>query len=433
MIICYNPINHHKWNSKLDGDKDNILNLSQEEISQLPKLNQVIEFCHTLEENFVQSGGWNVFYNNLHPLEMFQQLGLRNPFSSYANNGTNEDFIISRLESGRFALKPNLRFHPFLYRGQNTFHHTIVSGFYRSSKDEKLIANLKVAEFILLLKTHPLLRMFDAGINLDDFSKTIFIEMNYYGLAQHYGFNTGLLDFTSDIEVAAFFGATKWLASDKYCLFENRQIPYGVIYLYSIEPNSTFTIDGFSSIGLQVFPRSGQQKGFLQDSERMDINRNPRIVAIPFKHDLIENQKVIDRWKGGKLLFSTDELSPIANLILASKEISLSAFAYNLFVNLKDNEDYNRDVCTRMGYSINPHLRYVFTEKLLDMYYDKIKNGWWEDFCKRIYWGTSKKTMNLKQQMLDLQKNSYYWQYFHKEEYSRLYYHQIYEEFKASR
>ena len=60
--------------------------------------------------------------------------------------------------------------------------------------------------------------MFDAGIALEGLSKTIFLEMNYYGLAQHYGFNTGLLDFSSDIEVAAFFGATKWLATDTYIL-----------------------------------------------------------------------------------------------------------------------------------------------------------------------------------------------------------------------
>lgn len=433
MITCYNPNTNRKWESKLDGPMDNVLNLSQSQINQLPNISQIVDFCHSVENNFVKLEGWDDTDLGIPQMSMFQQLGLSNPWGAYANKGTNEDFIVSRLDSGRFALKPNLKFRPFLYRGQNTLYPQIISGFYRCSKEEKLIANLKVAEFILLLRTHPLFRMFDAGINLDGYNKTIFLEMNYYGLAQHYGFNTGLLDFSSDIEVSAFFSASKWLAPNKYCRFDDPKIQYGVIYHYSIHPLSTFVYEGFSSIGLQVFPRSGLQKGFLQDSGKMNINVNPRIVAIPFRHDVIEDQKIIDRWKGGQLLFTADELSPISDLILDSKEISLSAFAYNLYINPQDNEAINREMCLNQGYTVNPRLRYVFTEKNLEMYFDKIRNGWWEDFCNRIYWGNSKRAVSLKQQMIELPRNMYYRQYFHKESYRRLYYHQIDEEFKASR
>lgn len=252
----------------MNGPKENVLNLSNDDIKRLPHINQVINFCRASENAFVGNGGWNALPKDVFPFPIgaFQQLGLHNPWGAYVNNGTNEDFIVTRLDSGRYALKPNLRDRPYLYRGQNTFHPQIVSGFYRGSKEEKLIANLKVADFFLLLKSHPLFRLFDSGINLDDCSKTLFLEMNYYGLAQHYGFSTGLLDFSSDIEVSAFFAATKWLAADKYCLFNNPKIPYGVIFLYTVHPLTSFTSEGFSSIGLQVFPRSGQQKGFLQDS-----------------------------------------------------------------------------------------------------------------------------------------------------------------------
>lgn len=432
-ITCYNPNTGHRWVSNLDGPENNVLNLSQCQIDQLPSINQVVDFCHTIENTFVDSGGWSGINQDMPPMGLFRQLGLSNPWSAYDNNGTNEDFIVSRLGSGRFALKPNLRHRPFLYRGQNTFYPHIVSGFYRSSKEDKLIANLKVADFILLLKSHPLFRMFDAGINLSGYNKTIFLEMNYYGLAQHYGFNTGLLDFSSDIEVSAFFGATKWLAPDKYCRFDEGGTPYGVIYRYPVHPSSTFVVEGFSSIGLQVFPRSGLQKGFLQDSGKMNINGNGSVVAIPFRHDAVENQKIVDRWQGGQLLFAPDELSPIADIILTSKVISLSAFAYNLYVNPQDNEAENREICTRQGYAIEPHLRYVFTEELLEMYFDKIRNGWWEDFCNRIYWGDSKKALSLKQQIIELPRNMYYRQYFDKGEYRRLYYHQIDEEIRASR
>lgn len=171
MITCYNPNTHHRWDSNLDGPDDNILNLSQDEIMKLPHIGEVVSFCHSAENTFVSVGGWNSLNLNMPPMDMFRQFGSNNPYAAYSNDGSKEDFIVSRLGSGRFALKPNLKNRPFLYRGQNTFHKSIVSGFDRSSKEEKLIANLKVAEFSLLLKTHPLFRMFDAGIALDGVSK----------------------------------------------------------------------------------------------------------------------------------------------------------------------------------------------------------------------------------------------------------------------
>lgn len=432
-LSCFNPITGKIWESGLNGPKGNVLSLSKTEIDQLPNISQVIEFCILSEDYFFRNGGWGNPELKCQEVKFLNQLGLNNPWSAYCNSGSNEDFIVTRLGSGRFALKPNLKTRPFLYRGQNEFFPSIVSGFDRSTREERIISNLKYAEFYLLLKTHPLFRLFDSGINLKGNDKTIFFEMNYYGLAQHYGFNTGLLDFSSDIFVSAFFGATKWHAADEYTVFEDNNVGYGVIYLYSIHPYRSFSIDGFSSIGLQVFPRSGQQKGFLQDAGRSNINTNVNIIAIPFRHDKAENQKIYDKWNGGKLLFEKDELTDISKEILDSKEISLTAVAYNLYVNPNSKESEIRKICSDKGYSINPHLKYVFDEKNLEMYYEKIKSGWWTQFAERIYWGDSSKAVKLKQEMAELSRALEYWQYFDKADYSKLYYPQINDELQAHR
>ena len=50
--------------------------------------------------------------------------------------------------------------------------------------------------------------MLDRGVFLSPERKSIFINMNYYGLALHYNFRTGLINFTPKIEVAAFFANT---------------------------------------------------------------------------------------------------------------------------------------------------------------------------------------------------------------------------------
>ena len=233
------------------------MKLTPEQISQLPTIEDVILYYADLTDDFEDNGGWlsKAFF----PPNGCWHL----PMVDFFNLADNDKFIVTQTGSKRHTLKPNLRNRPFLYRGQRKDFGGIVSGFTRDAlsadgmlsreeaREYHLINNLKAEDFIALLKTHPLFMMLDRGIFLEPERKPIFINMNYYGLAQHYGFHTGLIDFTTDIDAAAFFACTRYLGDDEYePVTDTEKDPYGVIYVHKITPEATFKFLGFSTIGL---------------------------------------------------------------------------------------------------------------------------------------------------------------------------------------
>ena len=44
------------------------------------------------------------------------------PLSAWFNNAGADKFVMTRLQSGRYSLKPNLRHRKFLFRGESEFH-----------------------------------------------------------------------------------------------------------------------------------------------------------------------------------------------------------------------------------------------------------------------------------------------------------------------
>ena len=44
------------------------------------------------------------------------------PLSAWFNNADADKFVMTRLQSGRYSLKPNLRHRKFLFRGESEFH-----------------------------------------------------------------------------------------------------------------------------------------------------------------------------------------------------------------------------------------------------------------------------------------------------------------------
>ena len=249
------------------------------EISKLPNIFQLIDSLKSQEHEMMYStNGWaGSSIGDYFPLQHVTNT-LLDSNRVYVNNEGNDLFIVNRLDSGRYGLKPNLREHLFLFRGQNKPFKRILSSFSRGDIGDRLVSNLKCEDFISLLRTHPLFMMFEQGIHLEPIRKPFFFEMNYYGLAQHYGFNTGLVDFSSDISVAAFFACTKYLGNDTYePITDTKKYPYGVIYAHGIIPTGSFVGLGFRSIGLQVYPRTGVQKGFFYEVLKNIIQFNVHV------------------------------------------------------------------------------------------------------------------------------------------------------------
>lgn len=422
---CVNVATMVKWVSDLNGPKGNRLALSPAQIDELPTIDIVIDFFRKLESDFAYGGGWK---RRLPDFSLLDKRKIRNPRRGFFNDASDDSFVLNRLCSGRFNLQPNLRNKTFLYRGQNEFFPSLQSGFNLLPLEDCLIENLRYNEFYLMLKTHPLCRMFDNGIHLEGFSEPIFFETNYYGFAQHYGFKTGLIDFSCDIMVSAFFAVTKAVGNDEYIVFNDPGVPYGVIYSWDLIPDECFSIDGFSTVGKQYFPRCGSQRGFFLSRCR-NHDGLKRLVAIPFKHSHKEDKAVYDYWEGGAKLFPDDEITSLSKEILSSNVISLQAFAYNKYINPRDEYKRNLQICESKGIEINPDRRFVLNSQRLQPFFLNAIT-YWERFCEDIYFGERE----YQKQALDALKNlpfsPHYRHFFTMEFFEQLYYAQNYEEFK---
>lgn len=275
------------------------MKLTQEQIRRLPTLFELVRKLDAEEKELLSDmGGWENCqdpFDKILPLDDYKSM-----HNDFYNEAASNHFIAIRTKSGRTVFKPNLRDHLFLYRGQNKHYDRIVSSFERrdakwddeTALDHKLFHNLKAEEFVNLLRTHPIFMMFDRGVILEPVKAPFYIDMNYYGLCQHYGFRTGVIDFTTDLNVAAFFASARYRGNDAYELYDNTG--YGVIYRHRIRPNATFKAIGFSTIGMQLYPRSGAQKGVLWNEGLSRFPVDNCVEAYLFRHDYHADKHFFD-------------------------------------------------------------------------------------------------------------------------------------------
>lgn len=398
-----------------------MVKLSPQQIQELPNILQVLDSLQDIQDNFVDSGGWCGKDPDL--FVQAKLLGLECSYSSYYNSCAPDDFLVSRLASKRFCFKPNLAYVPFLCRGERAEYPSVISAFERKDPADRLISNLKTMDFVRFVRTHPLCRMFDNGIKLKSYPKTFFFETNYYGLAQHYNFNTGLIDFSSSKLVAAFFATTINKGSDIYEPIEDTNMnPYGVLYVHRINPRMSFGM--FSTIGQQVFPRPGAQLGFFYQEKNSLIDINKIITKIYFKHDAACSRQIFQMMDKGKRLFPKDELVEVSEIINKSDKVSLVSFAENLYANPIDTLDKNMALCSSKGITIDSSFAYHFTPEMLKGFFEDIKNNRWEEFCRPIHF-YFKDGEKLKEELLALPKNENYQQYFDLRYYERLFYHSL--------
>ena len=393
--------------------------MTYKEILELPNIFQLIDFLKAREMEFMEKYNyWRSF-----PLIISSphiRKSLIDKDRIYVNDEDGDKFIVNRLCSGRYSFKPNLHEHCYLYRGQNKKYDTIESSFSRKDTDDRLVSNLKAEDFMGLLRTHPLFMLFENGIHLEPEHKPLFFEMAYYGLAQHYGFNTGLIDFSSDISVAAFFACTEYKGDDKYePIIDINKYPYGVIYVHQINPFASFNVMGFRSCGLQVFPRTGAQKGFFFEEAGNKPIKN-FVQEFRFRHDPICSRRVYQLQEAGKKLFPEDNIQPFAKYILDSDEITGATFATNLYRN-QDDINKNLEKLEKKNVKVNWNKQLFFSSEMLHSYFQDIKNGWWEAFCKQISF-CNENEEKLKDSLLRIPQSPYYRQFFDEKEYSKLQY-----------
>lgn len=355
----------------------------------------------------------------------------------YYNHADEDKFIVVQTQKRRHTLKPNLRNCGFIYRGQRKEYPHILSSFARDEYDSQgnplvlkqfrpkhLRSNLLSEDFIALLMTNPLSMMFDRGIILEPEKRPFFINMNYYGLAQHYGFKTGVVDFTTDINVAAFFASTISVGYDKYRPLTDEDIkanPVGVIYVHPIIPDLTFKpILPFTTIGLQIYPRSGAQRGILFNEGTVPIEEC--VQPFRFRQEVGISKFIFERMHEGSDLFPKDSICMYAKEILEGDDVSGLTFAQNMYSN-QDNLDENLFELKQENIHVNWHKRMYFTQNMLHDFDQDLKNGMWEQFCNQIYFGDSQVGKKMHESLLNLPKNPAYQAYFNINEYPRLTYY----------
>lgn len=327
------------------------------------------------------------------------------PDVAYWNTADEKDFILTRLQSGRYSLKPNLRNRKFLFRGQTEFYEKCTPNLFREEKPRYTADLIHGQEMMLLALSHPMVRLLDSKINLLGYDFTF--EMNLYGLNQHYYNKTTLLDLSSDTDVAGFFATNRYdSTTDTYYPMTDED-KIGVLYYYDIDSDIGFALGGLSTIGLQVFPRSGCQSGFLQDMEKgINFNDNVRVKWVKFRHNARVSEYYRRLFKNGASLFPEDILSQHwksrnANIV------SDRSVVLNMIMNdWKDSKSKVMRELSARGLSIRKYL-VAFTTDELHAYYKDIKNGFWEDWCSRIYFNGDRNDA-FKNAMISVVKNPDY-------------------------
>lgn len=335
---------------------------------------------------------YNAEYNNLPTLDelvdnlnyaLAQQPVLHlNPLERLVQR--RDCFVVTRLMSGRYSLKPNIGYSCALFRGESTVHPTCKPVFLRNWKDRCTIENIKRNEFELLLNSHPIYQLFRDGIQLTD--KLRFIMENPYGIAMSYGFPTQLLSLTSDINIASFFAVTEYdEAVHKYKPIDNSENnKTGILYVFNLMAPFGL-IPGLSTVGLQPFVRPGLQKEFaINLAKDADFKDHRFTVGFVFKHDNNISQRIYDRFNQGEAFRPhNDILTSKVRQILDSKEVSIAALERNLHQNPRDSRQRIEKELNEGGINVVNKQHPYFSNDDLAYIYDS-PTDYWTDFCKDI-------------------------------------------------
>ena len=241
------------------------------------------------------------------------------------------------------------------YRGQSQYHEPCVPSLYRKNEKgepstvEEVAANLiKIFEFTLLLKTHPVFCCVAQNMTVSPFA-----------LAQHYGLVTDYLDITNSKWVAAFFASTGycWETDTYYPVGRDYKDGFGVMYIskefdaQSI-PDEFFEKNGV--IGYQYFARPTKQSSFgFQMELGEDFNKNPFFEPVFFRHDLNASKVVFDMSYRQNRFIPKDTLSKLARKIMQSDEVTRKAVEECSTRYFTDREpSFGDEVCKRMGWKI---------------------------------------------------------------------------------
>lgn len=271
-------------------------------------------------------------------------------------------FILLADENEKNIIMPNL-FPGNLYRGEPGEYSECKPGLFRKKEYDEadlIIKELNIIDFELILKKHPYSIFYE--------SKNL--AVHYRALAQHYGLDTDLVDFTCDIAVAAFFATHKFNAGTKKYepILDNKKC--GCIR--QITGSMAYETEGsLKVLGLQPFMRPGAQYAFAHKVEKGD-DLAGKCRKVIFKQNTEANMKISKIFTHQiviKPLPDENKLFPIEIIPLIADEIKNRHVVTNDAVQLycerlKEDIVTVNDVIASKGYSISQNPVFRFSRQM---------------------------------------------------------------------
>lgn len=175
-----------------------------------------------------------------------------------------------------------------------------------------------------MLEQHPAVQFF----NSEKF------EVDYVGLAQHYGLDTDVLDLTSDVRTALFFAMCDYdRGQDCYHPKSDDKEYIGYLYAYPTiaemmknanDPVSGFLLRDLKVIGLQPFPRPGSQRGF---SLHIEKGKEFKGYLYSFSYTRQDSEEYFEEMNNRRHVWDKDFIVDKVNLIKDTKLFSFDALA----------------------------------------------------------------------------------------------------------
>lgn len=402
---------------------------NNEKGSETHPFDNVLEACRFIKEEERKAFEKDDYMSNILAKRQFNYCADVNIYnikwadgkSAYCHQELPADaFIVNQLMSGKFSLKPNLYGRKFLFRGQSKYYNVCTPGLFRNPKQSCFFKELiQYDELRAVLATHPLVQLFEQGIDL--WHDIFRFEINYGGLAQHYYNKTSFLDLTSDIDTAMFFAVTDY-RFDEYTPHTDTS-SLGVMYYYEIAEPGAFSPQKqqyLSTIGKQPFMRSGNQHGFLLNMEKgANFNEFSQVHKVYFRHDPSISQQIFEESRNGEKYFPSDILQVQWKRFLKQFEkdpiVSLEAVKINVNDNAVHHEtikSISRKLEKKYGIKVDKDRIPAFDADLMDQYYEDMKNGWWQDvFCKDIHF-VSGDGIVYKDMLMQVPKDTRYARFF---------------------
>ena len=411
-FISFTADEHHKRGAELaklygESIKRQMPTINDGEVGSInnpfANIDEVADFILKIEKEYLQSDHYRQIINNEQFYYDFERNYFRVSWASpnvsyyHLNNAIYPCFVANQLSQidknkmPRFSLKPSLRRNKFLYRGQAEFYSPCKPSLFRNSNKQYYVDDMiQINEMEILLREHPLVKLFEQGFML--MNEFIQFKINYMGLSQHYYNRTNLLDLTSDIDVAKFFAVTTFdMDNDRYVEYNGDQL--GVLYYFDIQAD-TFTKRlgrqySVDTIGKQPFMRSGNQSGFLINLQRDDdFNLFPEVRYLFFKHDPVITSRIFKESMNGDKYMPQEILRTHWYKRMADEKermkISYEALKLNFANNPHESHNHIVKELQKKGLKISNKYTPAFTDDALDLYY-KNSEQIWTEFCSNIH------------------------------------------------